>query len=175
LVDQINKQNLTHLHQAIIPREGYLVAYVEERVESYATAFFTNEKLYADVPYWYLSRALYHQKSLMLIGGPEFILPTPCPPDFSKQNAETSLVLFKKFLKQTYNITPEFDFFWHGLMGYTPTGLRWVGKDPHYPTLWYNLGCNGIGIVPAIAGANRLAKLLNGDRLAPSLFDPPVN
>ena len=58
-------------------------------------------------------------------------------------------------------------------MGYTHNGLRWVGEDPHHPHLWYNLGCNGIGILPAIAGAKRIARQMNGEDLGPALFDPP--
>ncbi len=63
------------------------------------------------------------------------------------------------------------EFMWHGLMGYTQNGLRMVGFEKRHPVLMYNLGCNGIGILPAIWGAKRIADLLNGDTSV-SLFDP---
>ena len=65
------------------------------------------------------------------------------------------------FLKTTFKDAPQtFPFYWHGWMGYTSNGLRWVGPDADYPHLWYNLACNGIGIVPAIGGAKRIATLM---------------
>ena len=63
------------------------------------------------------------------------------------------------------------EFMWHGLMGYTANGLRMVGFEKRNPVLMYNLGCNGIGILPSIWGGKRIADLLNGDRTV-SLFDP---
>ena len=57
-------------------------------------------------------------------------------------------------------------------MGYTSTGVRAVGQDPGIPALYYNIGCDGIGLLSAVAGAKRIAELMNGRRLAPSMFDP---
>ena len=59
-------------------------------------------------------------------------------------------------------------------MGYTPTGIRCVGRDPRSASLLYNLGCNGVGILPSIAGGRRIARVLSGAALEPSLFDPAV-
>jgi glycine/D-amino acid oxidase-like deaminating enzyme len=61
---------------------------------------------------------------------------------------------------------------WHGLMAYTPHELRVVGADRRQPVLLWNLGCNGVGFLPSIHGGHRVARLLAGERLAPSLFDP---
>lgn len=63
------------------------------------------------------------------------------------------------------------EFIWHGLMGYTSNGLRLVGFEPRNKVLMYNLGCNGIGLLPSIWGGKRIASLLNGDT-SQSLFDP---
>ena len=41
-----------------------------------------------------------------------------------------------------------------------------------YENLFYNLGCNGIGILPSIAGSFRIAKLINNEVLEESIFDP---
>lgn len=64
------------------------------------------------------------------------------------------------------------DFSWHGLMGYTSSGVRIIGRDPYFPSLVYNMGCNGIGILPSIYGGKRVAQIINGETLAPSIFDP---
>jgi glycine/D-amino acid oxidase-like deaminating enzyme len=64
---------------------------------------------------------------------------------------------------------------WQGLMGYTRTGVRAVGQDPGLPSLFYDLGCNGIGLLSAVAGAKRLADKLNGQDTDPSMFDPEVS
>jgi hypothetical protein len=57
------------------------------------------------------------------------------------------------------------------LMGYTANGLRLVGFEKRNSVLMYNLGCNGIGILPAIWGGLRISNLLNGEK-SESLFDP---
>ena len=61
---------------------------------------------------------------------------------------------------------------WHGLMGYNDGGTRVVGEHLLHPRLLYNLGCNGVGFLPSICGADRLARLFAGERLEPSIFDP---
>ena len=65
-----------------------------------------------------------------------------------------------------------YEFHWHGLMGYNRSGIRLVGAHPRHERLLYNLGCNGVGFLPSVFGGHRLARLLAGERLAPSLFDP---
>ena len=65
-----------------------------------------------------------------------------------------------------------YEYAWHGLMGYTADQVRVIGAEPRHPALLYNLGCNGVGLLPSIHGGRRIARLLAGERLAPSLFDP---
>ena len=65
-----------------------------------------------------------------------------------------------------------YDFQWHGLMGYNDSGIRVVGAHPRHPRLYYNLGCNGVGFLPSIYGGQRIAQLLAGEHLRPSIFDP---
>jgi glycine/D-amino acid oxidase-like deaminating enzyme len=67
------------------------------------------------------------------------------------------------------------DWRWHGLMGYTPSGVRVAGRDPQLPALYYNLGCNGIGLLSAVAGAVRVVKKMRGEEPPPSVFDPEVS
>jgi glycine/D-amino acid oxidase-like deaminating enzyme len=63
-------------------------------------------------------------------------------------------------------------FFWHGLMGYTKSGVRMVGREPQEPRLLYNLGCNGVGILPSIMGARKIAKHINSEHVEETIFDP---
>ncbi|MBP7774142.1 FAD-binding oxidoreductase, partial [Candidatus Gracilibacteria bacterium] len=73
---------------------------------------------------------------------------------------------------RTEKVPESFPYAWHGLMGYTHTGLRYIGQDPHTPHLWYNLGCNGVGIVSSVYGGWKIAKTLSGTSFPPSIFDP---
>jgi glycine/D-amino acid oxidase-like deaminating enzyme len=63
-------------------------------------------------------------------------------------------------------------FFWHGLMGYTRTGVRIVGREPLDERLMYNLGCNGVGILPSLMGARKIARHVNGEQMEDTIFDP---
>ena len=65
-----------------------------------------------------------------------------------------------------------YDFLWHGLMAYTEGKVRLVGAEPRNRVLMYNLGCNGVGFLPSIAGGRRIARLLSGESLPTSMFDP---
>ena len=49
---------------------------------------------------------------------------------------------------------------WNGLMGYTSDGLRLVGPDPEVKGLWYNLGCNGVGLLPSLVSGRKVARQL---------------
>ncbi|MBP9701349.1 MAG: FAD-binding oxidoreductase, partial [Candidatus Pacebacteria bacterium] len=81
-----------------------------------------------------------------------------------------------RFIKGTYDTDPnkkiDFSFTWHGLMGYTPNRVRRVGFEPKNHVLMYNLGCNGVGILPSVYGGERISKLLNGTENEKTIFDP---
>ena len=47
-----------------------------------------------------------------------------------------------------------------------------IGVHPGRPSLLYNLGCNGVGFLPSIHGGRQIARLLSGEQLEPSIFDP---
>ena len=80
------------------------------------------------------------------------------------------------FLRRLLGTDPgapiDFRFAWHGLMGYTRDGARLIGAEPRNPVLLYNLGCNGVGLLPSIAGGARIARILAGEDLPASAFDP---
>lgn len=132
-------------------------------------------------PYFYFSRrpaAGSDEQDLFCIGGPE----RPLAPDETydphhpfPSAAQDSI---SRFLKQHGpSLSAEESrraYHWHGLMGYTDSGLRLIGPDPRESRLLYNLGCNGIGVLPSIHGGTRIASLLAGKPLRPSLFDPRI-
>jgi len=39
-------------------------------------------------------------------------------------------------------------------------GLRLVGPDHDVEGLWYNLGCNGVGLLPSLVSGKKVAKQL---------------
>jgi glycine/D-amino acid oxidase-like deaminating enzyme len=57
-------------------------------------------------------------------------------------------------------------------MGYSSSRVRVVGRHPRHPALMYNLGCNGVGFLPSIYGGHRIAQLIDGQALEPTIFDP---
>lgn len=160
---------LATLQNHLIPREGYLAGFTDTERQTYAQAFFDDRDIYASSPYFYIT----HTDQFTIAGGPEFDQPDGVHADeIIAERAVTSKSTYKQFLQKTYNITDcEFSHYWYGIMGYTTSGLRWVGEAPEIKHLWYNLGCNGIGIVTAICAGKRMAALLQGEALPPSLFD----
>lgn len=158
--DQVDQKAFTKLHDAISPRIGYLAAFPDSPLVGYALGLINEQKPLDSVPFWYFSHAPHPQHDpnhSCVIGGPEFDANTSCTQEWIDDKKTLSLDLIQQFLKSTFKEMPtEFPFFWHGWMGYTPNGLRWVGRDSDHPHLWYNLACNGIGIIPAIAGAKKI-------------------
>ncbi|HZX53067.1 MAG TPA: hypothetical protein VFE86_00215, partial [Ilumatobacteraceae bacterium] len=65
-----------------------------------------------------------------------------------------------------------YDYAWHGLMAYTANKVRVIGFDAHNPVLLYNLGCNGVGFLQSVYGGHRIARLIGGEQMSPSIFDP---
>jgi len=138
--------------------------------------FIPEEGSYPAVPYWYISSAPLSQEEtgcMVCIGGPEYTLYSPPTSEEINEQAKDSLHLMREWVNNLPPPSPPF--FWHGTMAYTQNGMRWVGEDPDHPHLWYNLGCNGIGILPALTGGQKIAKQLNREIFKSSLFDPPKN
>ena len=132
-------------------------------------------------PYFYLTRRLYEynekKHDLICFGGPQQTLADRAEFRAEEWNYPDEFdTTTDKFIRKLYNLgndkNIEYMFTWHGLMGYTPNGVRLVGAEPNNPVLLYNLGCNGVGILPSIFGGERVAKILKGESLPPSIFDP---
>jgi glycine/D-amino acid oxidase-like deaminating enzyme len=109
---------------------------------------------------------------LISIGGPEVKLHDRKIYRRDHEFDERIYQELEEFQKDFFNISDQPVFKWHGLMGYTKSGIRIVGQDKKFSDLYYNLGCNGIGFLPSIAGGKRIAQLFAGKKFPPSIFDP---
>ncbi|HYC83406.1 MAG TPA: FAD-binding oxidoreductase [Candidatus Paceibacterota bacterium] len=131
--------------------------------------------------YFYLTRRPHEHEgksshNLVCTGGPEKVLPNGAEYTPNEPYSQEAKNLIDDFLRDSYSKHPienvQYSFCWHGLMGYTPNGVRRIGPEPCNPVLLYNLGCNGVGILPSIFGGKRVARFLKEEEVEPSIFDP---
>jgi glycine/D-amino acid oxidase-like deaminating enzyme len=184
----------TQFHHQLHGNVGYMAGYIEglsqqptalayyyDRSRKARHAASTKGDEYYDDPYFYLTRRPYEVEknechNLVCVGGPEQVLHDTTKYDPIGEFSDKATKQIDAFLKSTYRHTPkdklEFKFKWHGLMGYTPNGIRLIGPEPLNPVLLYNLGCNGVGILPGIFGASRIARYIKGEDVEPMIFDP---
>lgn len=176
----------TKFHHLVQGRIGYMAAYLESMNASpTAISYFPKDATVSGDPtgeaYFYLTRRPHGEdvgeaKNLVCAGGPEQVLPNQALYTREEHCREDIRESLDDFLRTTYRHYPdpgtEYAFSWHGLMGYTPGGLRRIGIEPCNPVLLYNLGCNGVGILPSIYGGKRIARILAGEVLERSIFDP---
>ena len=176
----------TKFHHLIAGRVGYMSGYIEPlKHPPVAISYFPKSGGSHSDPtgdeYFYLTRRPHEHKgaisfNLICTGGPEKVLPNGALYSRDEASSDEVRILIDDFLNNTYDKYPENDveyaFFWHGLMGYTPNGIRRVGPEPCNPVLLYNLGCNGVGILPSVFGSLRISKFLNGENVEQTIFDP---
>lgn len=159
---------------------GFMVGYLRREEKGPAAAVYFDEgKIGQTYDYFYLARRKYilgQCRELMSVGGPDMPLGPGNrynPGDISEAGQRYAEIdRFCRGKIANGPISDGVDFSWNGLMGYTHNGVRMIGPDPGNPSLVYNLGCNGIGILPSIYGGKRVAQFVKGERLAPSIFDP---
>lgn len=174
----------TEFHHLVEGSVGYMTGYLSHReLDPMANRYYENGKVrsadtFLSDPYFYVTRRKFggddDPAHLMAIGGPEVHL-------------EDREIYFRDFdvherfrddavafAAKHFDHMDQFDqkFFWHGLMGYTRTGVRVVGREPIDPRLMYNLGCNGVGILPSIMGARKIARHVAGEPVPDTIFDP---
>lgn len=161
---------------------GFMIGCLDEpEEEPMASAYFNSRWHDPDDGYYYLSSRAYtdsdgSERTLICVGGQDQNLTEEerrCYDSIGGKEEHYSRI--ESFYRDTIVGLPQCrgpDFTWSGLMGYTKNKIRLIGPDPADPSLIYNLGCNGIGILPAIYGGKRVAGLLAGEKLAPSMFDP---
>lgn len=166
-------------HSSVEGLIGYMGAYTDTPTDTpIAVSYLTNQTDPQD--YHYLTRRPFNMHNntthnLISVGGPDNTLDEIINYDAFAQVDETTRKSIEKFLKQNYAPAQDddfkFSFLWHGLMGYTKSRLRMVGADPREPRLIYNIGCNGVGILPAVVSAPRIFDIVMGNTLSPSIFD----
>jgi glycine/D-amino acid oxidase-like deaminating enzyme len=163
------------------PVIGYMAGFLEPPgAPPDATSYIRNSEIGGNLPYFYATRRQYRlgasASTLVCLGGPETAVDAASPYDPDADVPPGIIQAFEDHVRPV--IAPDhpagagYDFAWHGLMGYTRGRIRLVGFEPRNPVLMYNLGCNGVGFLPSIAGGQRVARLHAGQSLEPSLFDP---
>jgi glycine/D-amino acid oxidase-like deaminating enzyme len=158
---------------------GFMAGYMGRKMRDPAASVYLSSRRSGQESYFYLNRRNYidgANRELTSVGGPDRPLRSNeryRPEDIPEAEEEYSKI--EEFYRKTVIGVPadiRRDFSWHGLMGYTSSGVRVIGRDPNHSCLVYNMGCNGIGLLPSIYGGKRVAQIINGETLAPSIFDP---
>ncbi len=131
--------------------------------------------------YFYVTRREYEydgngERNLISIGGPEISLEDGGEYGSDRDYPEEAQSIIDSFARDIFESGKvediQYTFQWHGLMGYTRGGIRLIGTEPKNPVLLYNLGCNGIGILPSIFGGNRISDIILEKDIPSSIFDP---
>lgn len=167
--------------QSLQATVGYMAAFVEPGGHApSAISYLASPRIGEGQAYFYVTRRPFARDgragTLVCIGGPDAELGDPARYDGARPVGADVLARLDGFIRPI--LAPgrpaplPYDYAWHGLMGYARDGVRVVGADPRHPALLYNLGCNGVGLMPSIEGGARVARLLTGAALPPSLFDP---
>lgn len=163
---------------------GFMSGYLDSQGERPSAISYYSKKaeLITDNPgdpYFYITRRAYEYEkeqkhNLVLVGGPDFELEERAHYDGSLAFSDKAKSEIDEFIKETYDKRDsEYAFMWHGVMGYTRNLLRMVGPDPDFPRLFYNLGCNGVGLLPSIFGGQKVARQIAGENFPLSIFDIP--
>ncbi len=166
--------------QRIVGRIAHMAAFVEDAHRSPAAlSYVRNTVIGGALPYVYVTRRTYDRAAeavtLTCMGGPEYEFHEPRYDREAEFPGEMLALLddqVRPFAQPQRPPGRPYDFHWHGLMGYNESGIRVIGPHPRCRRLLYNLGCNGVGFLPSLCGAERLARMLDGEVLEPSIFDP---
>ena len=168
-----------HERQRVVGTIGFMAAFFEERRRAPAAmSYIRNVTIGGDTPYVYVTRRTYDRPdgtaTLTCMGGPEHPIERPWVRDepFPGTLLEYMDEHIRPFAQPSRAPGRPYDFQWHGLMGYMDGRVRVIGAHPRHPALLYNLGCNGVGFLPSIHGGRQIARILAGERLPASIFDP---
>jgi glycine/D-amino acid oxidase-like deaminating enzyme len=182
----INESGLdinTKFHHLVHGTVGYMSGYLERlNKPPVAISYLTDPDPSTEDPYFYLTRREYEYEgakdyNLISIGGPELSLEDSKIYSQESEYPEDMTDMIDSFVRRVYDPDPnkkiDYVFTWHGLMGYTKNGVRLIGPEPKNQVLLYNLGCNGIGILPSLYGGQRISDYLAGKNIKKSIFDVP--
>ena len=172
----------TAFHQGVHGYIGYMSGYREplERAPIAISYSRSNEVQDNETEtYYYMTRRPFDStqvpSNLISVGGPG--RPLENHEEYRRESGTDADAALRidMFLKENYRHhadNTQYEFHWHGLMGYTPDALRRIGFEPRNPVLLYNLGCNGVGILPSVYGGVKIARHLADEEVPPSIFDP---
>lgn len=156
---------------------GYMAGYKESLDKAPFASSYAHPDKEINELYTYVTRRPYEDETnathnLVCIGGPEVFIPDRAQYDPTKEYPLDVSDAIDTFMMQTYGEKKTMDYQWHGLMGYTNSGVRLIGREPRNKKLLYNLGCNGVGILTSVYGSYRIAQLVNNEIVEPTIFDP---
>jgi glycine/D-amino acid oxidase-like deaminating enzyme len=182
IVNKVGVDIDTKFHHLVEGKIGYMAAYLEP-IDKKPTAisYYSKATTDSEEPYYYVTRRPFEKEkdehhNLVSVGGPEISLRDKAVYHKDHPYPEYAEREIDAFVHATYRDVPkrkiEYTYHWHGLMGYTPNRLRLIGAEPRNPVLLYNLGCNGVGILPSIYGGHRLGEIFAGREVHKSIFDP---
>lgn len=170
-------------HHLVNGTVGYMSGYLEKLNKEPIAIAYLDEKYdqsRLDDYYLYLTRRPHEygdkKHNLVCMGGPEISIDDRAEYLRDYNYPEVIQNDIDNAMRREYDPDPnhkiDYEFTWHGLMGYTPNRIRIIGEEPKNRVLLYNLGCNGIGIIPSVLGGRRISKIIAGERVKPSIFDP---
>jgi glycine/D-amino acid oxidase-like deaminating enzyme len=164
-------------HEEVRGLIGYMGAYKEPLSRMPFAGCYANPDEPIGELYYYVTRrpfedATKQKHNLVCIGGPEGYIPDRGTYDAKKEYPLEVSDGIETFMLQTYNTHISLEYKWHGLMGYTKSGVRIIGREKKNKNLLYNLGCNGVGILTSVYGADRIARIVLGEVLEETIFDP---
>jgi len=170
-------------HHTVSGKVGYMSGYLEKLNKTpIAISYYTDPQPGPDNSYYYLTRRSYEyeknsEHNLISIGGPDLDIEESRIYSHEEAYPEEHEKSIDAFVRDVYDTEPnkkiDYVFTWHGLMGYTTNKVRLIGTEPQNPVLLYNLGCNGVGILPSIYGGKKIADHLSGTSMGASIFDVP--
>lgn len=160
------------VNKSIQPVAGYMIGELEAPapigVRSYIPLDHTE-------PYYYVTRRDAGRESLTCTGGLDTRMKNWQDIETWTAEDERKCSQIESFLlRNLEGFSGPRDFQWKGLMAYTKTGVRLAGKDPQINSLYYSLGCNGIGILPAVVSAEIITKQIRGEEAPRTFFDPDL-
>lgn len=181
----------SRFHHDVSGWVGYMCGYLETLEKPPAARYYDipyspeeSKQFVTGEPYYYITRRPYEyeknvEHNIVCVGGPEFGLDDreTYSKDFTYPSGAHADVdtFIRKTLHHENDGELAYAFRWHGLMGYTKSRVRLIGEEPKNSVLMYNLGCNGIGILPSIYGGKRISQIIQGEKLEPSIFDPKLD
>lgn len=149
---------------------GYMNGYRPLQKGEKVGLFFHEVEPSADEPYIFSTTwGADHRDEILMVGGPQYTCDGGVRRASEDERAHSRI---DHLASEIFGIKEKAVAYWDGPMGYTGSGVRLAGPDPKNPDLFYNLGCNGIGILHSVYGAHRIADLMAGKKAEDSVFDP---